>query len=468
MSQSNLLKNTTIYALGDIFPRAVNFLFFPILTRYLTPADYGILNYVMSINNFLTIITFLCLNTYYMVYYNKMENDIEREKLLGNISIFVVAINIILCVIIFTFGDGLFGLFGDNVPFYPYIAIGILTNFFNVFSVLPSCLLRMQERPSVFTALNVTKSTLVTLMTVALVIVFDKGVIGALNAQLYITAVFAVIFSYITFKHAIFKINWGQIRAALIFSLPLVPGSVSYYFVSLSDRLFINKYLSLTDLGLYSTASSLALVLNTISYGAYKAFEPYVFKISDDTGFNEKVEKLFKNYFYTLLLFSICISLFSPEFLQIFTVPKYYPAAHYVAPLVFSTLLSSLGYLFSTVVTSLGRTFQNSLISIVGGCVSVVLNVCLLRYGVIFACVSSITSMFVMFCMNIYYSDVRFSAWKYIWVFCVMALVVVVFEIISLDSLVLSVSIKATVVVLIGWILYNKSDITIKSLKNDK
>jgi O-antigen/teichoic acid export membrane protein len=68
---SNLVKNTTIYAIGDIAPRLLGFISFPILTQFLTPAEYGIVNYVNTVNTFLTIVGFLCLNTYYLVYYNR-------------------------------------------------------------------------------------------------------------------------------------------------------------------------------------------------------------------------------------------------------------------------------------------------------------------------------------------------------------------------------------------------------------
>ncbi|WP_370848124.1 oligosaccharide flippase family protein [Phocaeicola coprophilus] len=51
----NLVKNSTIYALGDILPKLFSFITFPILTSYLTPAEYGILNYVNTLNVFLLV-----------------------------------------------------------------------------------------------------------------------------------------------------------------------------------------------------------------------------------------------------------------------------------------------------------------------------------------------------------------------------------------------------------------------------
>ncbi len=460
-SSKQLLKNTSIYALGDIIPRAVNFVFFPILTHYLTPADYGILNYVSSINNFLTIITFLCLNTYYMVYYNRVDGDEERKKLLGNISIFVIGVNLFLCIFLFVIGPFVFGLFGDNIPFYPYIAIGILTNFLNIFSILPSCLLRMQERPALFTLINVSKAVLVTLFTALLVIYFAFGVNGALASNLVITFVAALIFVIITYKNAIFKWNKKQIKEALAFSLPLLPGSIAYYFVSMSDRLLINKYLTLLDLGLYSTASSLALLMNTISYGAYKAFEPYIFKIYTQPGFSQRIRKVTYNYYYLLLLIALGIVLFSKDFLVLFTDNKYFKAADYVPLLVLGCFFSSFTFLFGSVITAAGKTKLCSYISIIGGIISVTLNVILLRYGVIFACITSAVSFIVMWALNYYYSEVKLNFREilpsaFVVIFAISASLKIDFSSILIDLLA-----KSTVFITIALWLYKKSDINL-------
>ena len=93
---SKLIKNTTIYALGDIVPKIISFLIFPVLTSYLSPEDYGIINYVNTLNLLLTILGFCGLNTYYLVYYYRQEDERQQKLLLGNLSLFVIGINLLL------------------------------------------------------------------------------------------------------------------------------------------------------------------------------------------------------------------------------------------------------------------------------------------------------------------------------------------------------------------------------------
>lgn len=465
-SGGNLLKNTTIYALGDIIPKAINFVFFPILTRFLSPADYGILNYVTSVNNLLTILTFLCLNTYYMVYYFKVDGEKKRRELLGTLSIFVIALNFILCIFLFLIGPALFGRIGGNVLFYPYLALGIAINFFNIFAVLPSCMLRMQERSLLFTTVNVLKSVLTTILTAFVVISLKFGVQGVLYSQLAAAVVFAAVFVGIANGYSRYVVDFGIIKKALLFSLPLVPGSLAYFFVTLSDRIFIDKYLTLSDLGLYSTAASLALLLNTISYGAYKAFEPYVFKIYGQSDFGKKIYTVFKNYYLVLLFIGLCISLLSYNFLVIFTTNQYYPAAKYVPLLVVGCIFSSMSYLFSTVITSSGRTYLNSVISIVGGILSVILNATLIKYGVVFACFTSMAALGVMFICYVYYSQIRFDIVPQLIMFALSAGVVWAFYEWKIENVYLDLVAKLFVLGVIGSVFLGKSDLSFLKSKH--
>ena len=199
------------------------------------------------------------------------------------------------------------------------------------------------------------------------------------------------------------NVNWKQIKEALLFSLPLVPGSLSYFAVSMSDRVLIDKYLTLNDLGIYSTASTIALILNILSNGAYKAFEPYFFKIYGTTNFEVNFKKVHNGYLFVLICGALGLSLFSKEFFEIFTSTAYHQAYYYVPLILIGVICSSMSILYGTIITAKGKTKINSLISITGGIISIILNIYLLpRLGVVGACVSSAVAMGIMLLMSIY------------------------------------------------------------------
>lgn len=408
MSKNQLIKNTTIYALGDILPRLFSFTVFPILTTHLVPEDYAIINYVNTINTFLSVIGLLCLNTYYLVYYYRVGDSAEQAKLLGNLSIFVIGVNIIFTFVLYVFGNPLFTSLESDIGFFPYIVIGVATNFFNILTVLPSALYRVQERPLPLTILNILKGGLTLGLTVVLVVVYEYKALGVLYATLVVSIVFGIVFVWITLQNMTWTVDWKQLKHALIFSLPLLPGSLAYYIVSLSDRVFIEKYLSLHDLGVYSTAVTLAMVLNVVAYGGYKAFEPHFFKIYGTQYFKQQFTMIQNSFLLVILFGAMGLSIFAREFFILFAGEGYQTAYYYVPMVQMGVVFSAMTMLYSTIITARQKTKTNSIITIIGSCISIALNIKLLPIiGITAACLTSAISLGVILILSIYYAKIR-------------------------------------------------------------
>ena len=78
-----LLKNSFIYILGDVLNKAVPFFMLPILTRYLTPEDYGIIATFTVLVSFLMVFTGLSIHGSISVNFFKMEKE-ELKIFIGN------------------------------------------------------------------------------------------------------------------------------------------------------------------------------------------------------------------------------------------------------------------------------------------------------------------------------------------------------------------------------------------------
>lgn len=457
MSKNALIKNTTIYALGDIIPRLIGFISLPILTRYLTPSDYGIVNYVNTLNTFLLALGFLSVNTYFLVYYYRCKTHEEQKKLLGNLSAFIILLNIAIVIILLFFGKHLFNALGSNIDFYPYIVIAIFTNFFNLFSILPAALFRVLEKPMPLTILNVSRGVIAFVLTLVLVIYFDYTALGVLYANLIVNFIFAFIFLYMVRHHIIWNLNLKQIKTVLAFTLPLVPGSIAYYLTTISDRILIDKYLSLSDLGIYSIAASIALILNIFSHGAYKAFEPYLFKNWGSDTFLSIFENIRNSFVYVLLIGVLCLSVFSKEFFILMTDIKFHEAYWYVPMIIIGVYSASLSMLYGTIITAKGKTKINSLISIIGATISVTLNIIFLpKYGLITAAFVSSVAMTVMLLTSIWYSKIKISHYRPLFSLLLVATsIYILVYIMKIDNMLISITLKsiALIVVIFGMSL---------------
>lgn len=446
---SKLAKNTAIYAIGDIIPKLLNLITFPIMTSNLSAGDFGVINYINSIEAFLTIVTFLGLKTYYLVHYYKMDNEEEQKKLLGNLTIFILGFNLILTVILTLIGQPLFKSLGSGeVGFFPYIFIGIITNFFSILSVLPSALYRVRENPLPLTIINAVKGFLIMVLTWVWV-VREPSALTVLNIKLIVSVIFGVFFLYITFRNSILRFNWKQLKLALAFSLPLVPGDVAYYLSSMSDRILIERYLSVEVLGIYSVAATLAGMLNILGYGAYKAFEPYFFKTYGKPTFVDSFEKVRNILLYILLILALCLTAFSKEFVQIFAKPEYGESYVYVLPLALGVVINTLSIMYATILTAQSRTKVCAAISMLCAAVSVVLNVLLLpRIGVWSSAIATITINLLTYVLAKRISNVKTTNKSLLMLIVVFLLFSISSVFINIDNLGLSLIVKTALVAL--------------------
>lgn len=372
-----VLKNTIVYAIGDIVPKILAFILFPVLTRFMTPADYGIVNYVNSLAAFLLVFSILSLNTYYLVNYHKCQTDAERERLLGGLTVFVFGYNILVVLFFATAGYFYARYFDNKIPFYPFILVGILANFFNTFSLLPFASYRVKGKARHFAMVNIAKNVLQLLLTVFMVVALKLSARGVLYSILITNVFFCIFFVVYTFRNAILNFNFELIKKALVFSLPLVPGALAYLFINLLDRIIIARFLTLNDLGLYGTAATLGFLINIVSTGFYQAFEPHIFKHYHKPNFVDDFQRLRKLLLFVLLTVSLAIALYSQEFLYYMSGKGFRNAYLYVPFLLLGGVFAGMNMLYSTIITASGRTRANSFNIIIGCIVSVGANLVL-------------------------------------------------------------------------------------------
>ncbi len=442
-----LIKNTGIYALGEICPRLFAFIIFPVYTSHLSPSEYGIINYINTIDTFLSVLSILSLNTFFLVYYYRVEGDEAKKRLMGNLSLFVFGFTVLLTILLHSVGPFLFKAWGSNVAFYPYISLGVLTNLFNVVTLLPTCLYRVQERPLPLTILNVLKSLLVMLASVLAVTAMHGGALEVLQYRMYIYILFAFIFIFVTRKDVILCVDWKQIKQALKFSLPLIPGALAYYLFNIFDRVLIDKYLSLSDLGIYSTASTLALLLNIVTNGAYKSFEPYFFQTFSTPDFKKRFIKVRDFLLAIVLTGCVFIGALSKEFFVIFSSQDYHTAYLYVPIILIGVVAYSMGIMYETVIIAREKTLVNTLITIVGAVISISLNVLLLgRIGIYSAASVFALSFIIVLIAKVYYSKLRINHMRP-FLACVFVFVILfaICYYLSIDNLYLSILVKTII-----------------------
>lgn len=393
LNKRKLLGDTILYSLGEIIPRILSFLLLPILTRFLSPADYGISSYTNTVMTFLFVFAALSLNTFLLRNYY-LEKEEDRKRLIGSIFCFICIFNLVLLGLQMVFFPIIIHAFNINVPFKPFFALAIINNFFDVISIIPLVVYRIKENAKGFVLLSLSRIVLQFGLTYLMVVVFQQGLLGSYLAKLYINIPFALIYFFVIYRNATFSFDVGKIKQALKFSIPFLPASLSYLIISTSDRLILERYISLDALGIYSVAFTLSLALNIVTQALYRTFEQVIFKNYLHADFPSMNLILFKVFSIAVTVFGFSLALLSPEIFKIAASSNFYSGHQIVPFMVVSVVLAAYNVYLNTLLVAAEKQKITSLLNMISAGISVTLNLLLVpSFGFYGSIVSSICAV---------------------------------------------------------------------------
>ncbi len=400
----NIFKNISFYTIGALIPKAIGFFLLPIFTRYLSPDEYGIINYTESITLFLFAITILSLNTYLLRHVFDYEKEEDRKKLIGNVFLFITFINFVMLAIELVLFPRIISAFDIKIDFNPYFILALINNFLHIFSVVPLIIFRYKGKAKNFVAVNITHSFLQIILSLILVIYLDMGVLGRYYGSLISNIIFLIVYLIIVYNNTILKLNLPQIKEGLVFSLPLVPGTFLSIIISVSDRIMLERFVSLTDLGIYSVANTLGMLLQILAYSSYLTYEPIIFSKIGKDGFADSIYKIKTFFMSIIIVLAFLYALFSKEILTIMVSSKFMMGVKVIPIIILSTVFISGNYLFGTILIGFKKTNISFLSNTAGAIINIMVNLFMIPLtGIYGAALSTLTSYFIMYCFIYYY-----------------------------------------------------------------
>jgi len=400
-----LAYNSLIYSIGTFLPVLVNFILIPLYTRYLSTDDYGIMSIADIITKITTILLAMGLPvTIVRFYYDFKDNPYSAKKYLGAIISFVVLIGLTVSGILTIWGEGLFKYFlsEKSALFNPYIIMAIWTSFFALTSSIIANWYQAKSMPWYHVIITSINFLTLTSLMVYFVVLQNGGALGAIKAGLVSSIFVFIIMIPIIIKESRLNLSLKRIAPSLKFSLPLIPVSLASWLLIFIDRILLERYTNLSQVGIYSLGYSAGMVMMLIVASIHKAWAPFFFTRLKN-GFGVKLFGEITTYYIALVsLIGLFGSLFSKELIMLLTTPDYYNA-YTLVPLVI------LGYIFygfyNVVTTPLFYKKKTNLI-LIYTLISVIVNIGLNiwwipLFGMIGAAYATAVSYFVLFILGI-------------------------------------------------------------------
>lgn len=348
----SVIKEGKWYLAASMATKALGFFLIPLFTKYLSPADYGVLNTLTTITELLPILLSLSIDVAFVRFYHDYKDDDEKLSALYSSVFWFVLVFGGTMLMLFIFSTYFWFEELLKAPVYPLVYIAFLPALFNQLNQLgirfleQSLQARMASIVAVFSAVvNLGLSTL-------LLVEFELGLIGriwGITASIIINFIFLSVL-FIRSGLLKFLFNRSILREALIYSLPLVLMTASNWINSVSDRLVVAKYVDTSAVGLYSLAFQFAMIVDVFGDAITRVLMPMSMSglINDKENTKKKLAEYGALMFIFIVFLNIGMLLFSKDVITLMADERYL-AAYVAIPILASRKLFGTQYRFYSI-----------------------------------------------------------------------------------------------------------------------
>lgn len=366
-------RDSAIYSVPTILSTGISFFLIPLYTRVLTPADYGALDIITVFGSLIALTVALEISQGVARFYQDEETDAGKTRLASTALWFTLVCFTLFLILALIFTPllsplilGVSGL--DNV-----FRLGIIHIWFNGLLYFLRNQLRWELKSKAYAMVSILHSIITAAASVFLAYILNFGIYGLLSG-LIIGSCVASIYAFYHLRST-FQLLFDRekLRSMLAFSIPLVPSGIAVFVSMYIDRMMINYYLSLEEVGLYGIGFRLAGVSTLVLVGFQMALTPLVYKHYRDPKTPYQLEVIFRFFIAIILVIFMILTLFADFALWLLTTPAYYPAQSVVVFLVPAILLSQM-YIFAPGIGIAKKTHLLIWINIGGACLNTLFN----------------------------------------------------------------------------------------------
>lgn len=288
--EKSLVKNTIILSLGTYLPKLTTIITLPLLTGYLTQAEYGTYDLITTlVSLLLPALTLQIQSAAFRFLITCRTSEDEIRKIVTNIFAFTIPVSAIgLCITYFCLGNlatatkilMLLYFFSDIIYIgcgqiarglgknFIYATGAVVVSVFNMFGICIALLL-------LHSGLNgILLSMLVSNLLGNLLIIARVKILG-----------------YFSFS----EISTSKIKELLAYSWPMVPNALSNWVLSLSDRLVILSFLGVESNAVYAVANKIPNLVKTFQGTFTSAWQENASLSVEDTDSKSYYSEMFDN-----------------------------------------------------------------------------------------------------------------------------------------------------------------------------
>lgn len=391
-------RSTGIYSVAIIASKAASLFLLPIYTRFLTPADYGLIELLELTSFIFSALIGMRIGDSLFFYYSSAADQQERERAVCTVFL----------------GSALLGISGallgclaaplvsrvalGSAEYAPYLQLMFVTFAFSLPVETGFCYMRALNRPGAYVAASIMRLALGITLNVALLWAGLK-VSAVLFSSLAVTAVMAVYMGVFSLSGIAWRQRFdpGLMRKFIRYSAPLGFSGLAMFVINYGDRFFLQRHVSLAEIGVYSLAYKLGMLITYIQMPFDVYWRSQMFSIVRSSDGAKVYVRVATYLMLVLTSVVVLFALFIDPVIRVLTPSEFWTAAQYVPWLAAAYLIRTVGAHFRCVFLLESRTEVELQITAAGAGTCLVSYAFLIpRFGLAGAVASTLLGFSVM------------------------------------------------------------------------
>ena len=268
-----MIRRMLVYTVSDGISKAIPFLVLPVIARYLTVEDFGLVsNFTVLVELFAAFVAFSAYFSLGVDYYKK-----DRPTLVSNLVVMITTMFAATFILIVLFNGVIYTNFRISLQWQIY---ALVTAYFNSINQLYNTKLRYDEKAKLFGLLQLVRSSLSAGLSLLLVIGLDWSWQGrafsllATGLVLFIISVMLMFREKVILKHVQPKMVFGS----MVFGFSLLPQTLVGWLRSGFEKSLVTRQVGLGGNGLISFAGTIASIFLLFSTAFFSTYTPFLFK----------------------------------------------------------------------------------------------------------------------------------------------------------------------------------------------
>lgn len=411
---SKIIKNSSVFLLSTIFSKAVPFFLQPILTRLLTPEDYGLISIFQVLTSIM--IPLILLGNGGAItkqYFNLPEKN--YSSYFGSAIILTISSTLIWLLLFFLFKDSIAQISGFPSSWIIYIPI---FGFFNAVFSYRLILWQVKNKIWNYSLYSIGLTILDFSVTLFLIILLDFDWKGRVVATIFAYGILAILGFVLLYRSKTFILSLKREHLSHLFKFgaPLVPHLLCAWVINASDRFFIINMVSLEALGVYTIGYQIGMIVGFVQDAFHKAWQPWLYKQLENDSYALRIKLVRYTYLYCIVILGIAFFLgfIAPWFIKFYVDKAFWQASDFVVWVGIGYAFNGMYKMVSTYYFYLEKTGILALFTFGAAIVNLVLNYFLITiFGAVGAAQATAISFLCHFlAVWIYLNQIYPLPWK--------------------------------------------------------